>query len=48
MKSIPYARQDIAADEINAVIEVLKSDFLTQGPATGVFEKTVADFCGAS
>ena len=29
---IPYGRQDISEDDINEVINVLKSDFLTQGP----------------
>lgn len=45
--SIPYGRQSISADDINAVVEVLKSDWLTQGPAVDRFEKAVADYCGA-
>ena len=44
---IPYGRQDINQDDIDAVIEVLQSDFLTQGPAIPLFEKTVANYCGA-
>ena len=44
---IPYGRQDITQADIDAVIEVLRSDFLTQGPAVPKFEKTVANYCGA-
>lgn len=44
---IPYGKQDINQADINAVVEVLKSDFLTQGPQVPLFEKTVADYCGA-
>jgi UDP-4-amino-4,6-dideoxy-N-acetyl-beta-L-altrosamine transaminase len=39
---IPYGRQNINQDDINAVIEVLKSDYLTQGPAIPRFESAVA------
>ena len=45
---IPYGRQTISQADIDAVIEVLRSDFLTQGPKVPQFEKTVADYCGAS
>ena len=45
---IPYGRQSITEEDIQAVVEVLKSDFLTQGPTVPKFEKTVADYCGAS
>lgn len=44
---LPYGRQNIDEADIAAVVEVLKSDFLTQGPAIGRFEKAVASFCGA-
>lgn len=44
---IPYGRQDISQQDIDAVLEVLKSDFLTQGPKVPVFEQTVADHVGA-
>ncbi|MBU3848347.1 MAG: UDP-4-amino-4,6-dideoxy-N-acetyl-beta-L-altrosamine transaminase [Candidatus Acinetobacter avistercoris] len=44
---IPYGRQDINQADIDAVVEVLKSDFLTQGPQVPLFEKTVADYAGA-
>ena len=39
---IPYGRQDISEADIQAVIDVLKSDWLTQGPAIGRFEDAVA------
>lgn len=39
---IPYGRQDITQADIDAVVEVLKSDFLTQGPAISRFERDVA------
>ena len=42
---IPYGKQDINQSDIDAVINVLKSDFLTQGPKVPLFEKTVADYC---
>lgn len=44
---IPYARQSIDDADITAVIDVLRSDFLTQGPVAPRFEQTVADYCGA-
>lgn len=44
---IPYGRQDISQNDIDAVIAVLRSDFLTQGPVIGHFEKTLASYCGA-
>ncbi|BCN32510.1 UDP-4-amino-4,6-dideoxy-N-acetyl-beta-L-altrosamine transaminase [Anaeromicropila herbilytica] len=44
---IPYGRQSIDEDDIQAVIEVLKSDFLTTGPKIEEFEKAVADYVGA-
>jgi UDP-4-amino-4,6-dideoxy-N-acetyl-beta-L-altrosamine transaminase len=45
---IPYARQHISAEDVAAVIKVLRSDWLTQGPAIPDFEKRVADRCGVS
>ena len=45
---IPYGRQSIDAADIEAVAEVLRSDFLTQGPAVPKFEQTVAAYCGAA
>lgn len=44
---IPYGRQNINQADIDAVIDVLRSDFLTQGPAVPVFEEAVASDCGA-
>lgn len=44
---IPYGRQDINQQDIDAVIEVLQSDFLTQGPKVPAFEQTVAEYVGA-
>ena len=44
---IPYGRQDINQDDIDAVIEVLTSDFITQGPLGPLFEQTVANYCDA-
>lgn len=45
---IPYGRQDISEDDIQSVVDVLRSDFLTQGPAVPAFENAVASYCGAS
>ena len=44
---IPYGRQDINQADIDAVVAVLRSDYLTQGPAVPAFEQAVADYCGA-
>ena len=44
---IYYGRQDINEADIQAVESVLRSDFLTQGPAIEQFERRVADYCGA-
>ncbi|MCF7744911.1 UDP-4-amino-4,6-dideoxy-N-acetyl-beta-L-altrosamine transaminase [Aeromonas veronii] len=44
---IPYGRQSISQADIDAVVDVLKSDFLTQGPVIPRFEQAVADYCGA-
>jgi UDP-4-amino-4,6-dideoxy-N-acetyl-beta-L-altrosamine transaminase len=45
---IPYGRQEITAADIDAVVAVLRSDFLTQGPAVPAFEQAVARYCGAA
>lgn len=47
MDMIPYGRQDITQVEIDAVVAVLRSDFLTQGPLVPAFEKAVTSYCGA-
>lgn len=48
MSLIPYGKQNISDDDIAAVVAVLRSDFLTQGPIVPEFEKTVAAYCGAN
>jgi UDP-4-amino-4,6-dideoxy-N-acetyl-beta-L-altrosamine transaminase len=47
MNFIPYGRQDINQQDIDAVVAVLHSDFLTQGLVINQFEQAVADYCGA-
>ena len=44
---IPYGKQDINQADIDSVIDVLQSDFLTQGPQVPLFEKKVSDYCGS-
>jgi UDP-4-amino-4,6-dideoxy-N-acetyl-beta-L-altrosamine transaminase len=44
---IPYGRQDISQADIDAVVGVLQSDFLTQGPMVPAFESKVAKYCEA-
>ena len=43
---IPYGRQDITKKDIESVVEVLHSDFLTQGPVVPEFEEVVSEYCG--
>jgi UDP-4-amino-4,6-dideoxy-N-acetyl-beta-L-altrosamine transaminase len=43
---IPYGRQQITDDDIAAVVDVLRSDFITQGPVVERFEAAVATYCG--
>jgi UDP-4-amino-4,6-dideoxy-N-acetyl-beta-L-altrosamine transaminase len=47
MSLIPYGRQNISEEDIRAVVDVLRSDFITQGPVVPAFEKNVAAYCGA-
>ena len=47
MKYIPYSHQDINEEDINAISEVLRSDFITQGPKIREFEEALATYCGA-
>ena len=47
MTMIPYGTQWIDQQDIDAVVEVLRSDWLTQGPAIERFESAVAAYCGA-
>jgi UDP-4-amino-4,6-dideoxy-N-acetyl-beta-L-altrosamine transaminase len=44
---IPYGRQDISPEDIDAVTAVLRSDWLTQGQAGPQFERALASYCGA-
>ena len=46
-KFINYGKQCIEIDDIESVVEVLKSDFLTQGPKVKEFEESLASYCGA-
>ena len=45
-KMIPYGRQDINQEDIDTVVKVLSSDFLTQGPQVPLFESTITEYCG--
>ena len=47
MNPIPYGRQDIDQNDIDAVISILKSDYLTQGPKVNEFENIFAKYIGA-
>ena len=44
---IPYGRQNINQEDIAAVLKVMESDYLTQGPITPKFEAELANYCGA-
>ena len=44
---IPYGRHTITKAEIEAVVQVLNSDFLTQGPLVPKFEHEISEYCGA-
>jgi UDP-4-amino-4,6-dideoxy-N-acetyl-beta-L-altrosamine transaminase len=46
-KSIPYGRQTITDADLEAVVSVLKSDFLTQGPSIAQFEEKFAEYVGS-
>ncbi len=43
---LPYSRQHVTQEDIDAVTEVLRSDWLTQGPAVSAFEDNLADYLG--
>jgi UDP-4-amino-4,6-dideoxy-N-acetyl-beta-L-altrosamine transaminase len=45
---VPYARQSINEEDIAAVTNVLRSDFLTQGPAVPAFEHAIKTYCNAA
>ena len=44
---IPYGKQDIRSDDVETVLDVLNSDFLTQGPMVPRFEKAISEIGGA-
>ena len=44
---IPYGHQDITDEDIEAVVKVLKSDFLTQGEMVPIFELALSDYTNA-
>ena len=44
---IPYGRQDITKEDIETVVDVLRSDFITQGPAVPKFEEELCNYTGA-
>ena len=46
MKNISFSPPDISEKEINNVVEVLKSGWITTGPKTKQFEREIAEFCG--
>jgi len=45
---LPYGRQHITEEDIEAVVSVLRSDYLTQGPLVPIFESFMADYCKAN
>ena len=47
MKKIPYGRQNIDQNDIDAVVSTLQSDFLTQGPKVKEFESKFSKYVGA-
>ena len=47
MKAIPYGRQNITEEDIQVVVETLKSDYLTQGPKIAEFEEAFAEYVGS-
>lgn len=48
MVMIPYGRQNVDDADVQAVVEVLRSDFLTQGPVVSRFEAAMAAYCGTA
>ena len=45
---IPYGKQSINKADIDAVVNVLNSDYLTQGPQVHLFEQTISNYCGSN
>lgn len=48
MKKIPYGKQTVDDSDIDTIVDVLRSDWLTQGPKVPQFEREIARYCGAS
>ena len=48
MKIIPYGRQDITQEDVDSVIKVLKSDFITHGPSINLFEESLRNYTKAN
>lgn len=48
MDWLPYGRQDVSDNDIQSVIDVLRSDYLTQGPVVEKFEQCVSDYCNVA
>ena len=46
-KLIQYGKQSISDDDVEAVVRVLRSSYLTQGPVTIDFEQSISNYCGA-
>jgi len=46
-RNIPYGKQEISDNDIDEVIKVLKSDFITQGPKIDVFESNISNYVGS-
>lgn len=44
---VPYAKQEILPTDVSAVVDVLQSDFLTQGPVVPLFEQSIASYCSS-
>ena len=44
---IPYGRQNVSDEDIESVVNVLRSDYLTQGPVLPKFECCVAEYCSS-
>jgi UDP-4-amino-4,6-dideoxy-N-acetyl-beta-L-altrosamine transaminase len=47
VENIPYGRQEISQEDIDSVVSVLQSDWLTRGPQVHLFEESVARYCNA-
>lgn len=47
MNFIPYGKQSIDQNDVDVVVETLKSDYLTTGPKVKEFEEALSDYCGA-